>query len=194
MKHLKSWFMAIGIALAGVPSAWAADLPGDASESDLKAQWQSAAWPADIVRLSDRLLRIDPASPAAAGIQEVRERAVVSARLLSSNAVHLHRSAFAADGLPPERRQDLVRAGRGDAEAALRLARFYQHDADGLPSDRYRYLGWMQYAALLGNDKASYEVSVYYRREGEPSMAATYQTRAVALGYVVPTELDNIRK
>jgi len=57
-----------------------------------------------------------------------------------------------------------------------------------------RYEGWLQYAAALGNGIASYELAVFYRRQGQPTPAAQYETRARDLGYTPPTSLDNQRK
>ena len=61
-------------------------------------------------------------------------------------------------------------------------------------ADPNRYEGWLQYAAALGNGIASYELAVYYRRQGQPTPAAQYETRARDLGYRPPTSLDNQRK
>ena len=168
--------------------------PAPAREIELHEQLQSAVWPADIVRLADQLLSMDPAADWVPETKLVRQRAAAAAQLLRSNAVHLQRSAFASRDLPADRQQDLHRAALGDRESALRLARLYQHGSGSVAPDPYRYLGWLQYAALLGNDSASYEVALYYRKEGQPAMAAIYETRAVDMGYVVPAGLDNIRK
>ena len=39
-----------------------------------------------------------------------------------------------------------------------------------------------------------YELAVFYRRQGQPTPAAQYETRARDLGYTPPTSLDNQRK
>lgn len=175
--------------------AAAADLPCDgASTPELRQQLQAATWPADIVRLADCLLDRQPGAASGRETRDLRDRAAASDRLLHSNEVQLQRAAFTATDLPPERQQDLRGAARGDPESALRLARFYERGNDQVPADRYRYLGWLQFASLLGSDAASYEVALYYRREGQPSMAAVYETRAISLGYVPPPALDNVRK
>jgi hypothetical protein len=81
------------------------------------------------------------------------------------------------------------RQGRGGADSPAPPARRRRHRRR--PN---RYEGWLQYAAALGNGIASYELAVYYRRQGQPTPAAQYETRARDLGYRPPTSLDNQRK
>ncbi len=103
--------------------------------------------------------------------------------------MRLYRSAFEAQQqLPPERAADLLKAGRGDKDAAARLGRYYGG------SNHSRYEGWMQYAAALGNGIASYDLALYYRRVDQPLLAAQYEARARELGYTPPPSLDNTRK
>lgn len=116
---------------------------------------------------------------------------------LQRRDVKLLRSAFcdAADdtGLPLA---DVRAAARGDAEAAHRIARHYraQRDQPGRAEALNRYEGWLQYAAALGQETASYELAVHYRRTGQPIYAAVYEARAVERGFIVPVALDNVRK
>lgn len=87
---------------------------------------------------------------------------------------------------------DVVKAGRGDKDAAARVARSW-----GRQSGRWnvgRYEGWMQYAAALGNGIASYELALHYRRADQPLLAAQFEDRARELGYTPPPSLDNSRK
>ena len=66
--------------------------------------------------------------------------------------------------------------------------------AAGMPADPNRYEGWLQYAAMLGNDGASYELALHYRRIGQPVLASKYEARAAELGFVAPRALDHNRK
>jgi TPR repeat protein len=158
------------------------------------ARLQSATWPSDIVQLSDRLLTLNPPAAWAQVAQSLRLRAEAPARVLNSNKAFLQRSAFTASDLSPESAETLRAAALGDPAAAVRLARLYQRNADRVPSDRFRYLGWLQFAALLGDDSAAYELALYFRKDGQPAMAAIYETRAASLGFAAPIALDNIRK
>lgn len=169
-----------------VPEAW--------QHSELRQQCDMATWPADIVRLCDRTLSSEPAATDAPSVAAIRDLAAQTARILGSNAVKLQRGAFHAPELTGNRRLELRQAALGDADAAIRLARLYQHGFASLPADAYRYLGWLQFAAALGSDNAAYELALFYRRTGQPALAAMYETQAVALGYSVPLALDHIRK
>jgi TPR repeat protein len=86
------------------------------------------------------------------------------------------------------------KAARGDKDAAARIARVHLRGDGDIAADANRYEGWLQYAAALGNGIASYELAVYYRRQGQPTPAAQYETRARDLGYTPPLSLDNQRK
>jgi len=94
----------------------------------------------------------------------------------------------------PALAEELRKAARGDKDAAARIARTYATGHGEIERDPNRYEGWLQYAAALGNGIASYELAVYYRRQGQPTPAAQYETRARDLGYRPPTSLDNQRK
>lgn len=163
------------------------------SEDTLRVRLQSAVWPADIVRLSGEYRSRFPQSDFRASADALGYRAAEAMRALESKDVRLFRSAFTT---PPETaslREDLRRAALADSQAALRIAHAHR-DGAGLPADPNRYVGWLQYAANLGNDEASYELAVHYRRNAQIPLASLYEARAVELGYVLPRELDHFRK
>jgi TPR repeat protein len=70
----------------------------------------------------------------------------------------------------------------------------YLHGEQGVTSDLNRYAGWLQYATMLGNRDASYELAVHYRRQDQPVLASLYETRAIEMGYNPPRWLDHVRK
>ncbi|MBX3607865.1 MAG: hypothetical protein KF788_21510 [Piscinibacter sp.] len=159
----------------------------------LQQQVQQALWPADIVAGADQYLARYPQGPFAAQARELRERATAAMRVLGRRDVRLYRSAFLSaedDGA----RAELRRAALGDREAAVRLAHGHQRGESGLTQDFNRYLGWLQYAASLGDERASYELALHYRRDAQPVLAAMYEARAVELGFTLPRDLDHIRK
>jgi len=164
-----------------------------APREDLRQQMHSATWPADIVRIADRLLAVEERDDAIADAWDTRRKAAWTAQLLRSNVMLLQRSAFVAGNAPGER-QDLRQAALGNAEAALRMARRYQPGDNAATGDPHRYVGWLQLASQLGSDNASYELALFFRREGQPSRAAVYETRAAQQGYVAPVALDHVRK
>lgn len=180
----------LGLALAGPVPARAATGDG---EGALREELQQAVWPADIVRLADQYLSHYPGGQAADDASALRARAGVTAVVLKRNDVRLYRSAF-QPAPDPALHEDLRRAALGDAGAAVRLARAHQRGAAGAPQDANRYVGWLQYASMLGDERASYELALHFRREAQPVLAAKYEARAVELGFTPPRDLDHVRK
>jgi hypothetical protein len=160
---------------------------------------EAAVWPGDVAKLAADYLKTHPASALAGSAQVARDGATEAAQILRRNDVRLYRSAFlATPELPPDVATDVGKAGRGDKDAAARLARWYARQPAsggyGGRTDNSRYEGWMQYAAALGNGIASYDLALYYRRLDQPLLAAQYEARARELGYTPPPSLDNTRK
>ena len=205
-----------GAAIAADAAASAADGAAPrAAPADERADWarlQAAVWPADVVRAAGDYLARYPQSPLAGSAVVAREGAGEAAQILARSDVRLFRSAFLppaaaggpADGsayapstptptpAPAAAATDIVKAGRGDKDAAARVARGW-----GRQSGRWnvgRYEGWLQYAAALGNGIASYELALHYRRADQPLLAAQFEDRARELGYTPPPSLDNSRK
>lgn len=204
---------AAAAATPGAAPAAAQSAPPRFADSDEASDWakvQAAVWPADVQRAAADYLARHPNSQLAGSAVVAREGASEAAQILARNDVRLFRSAFqpaaptpaASDGygsapsnapsaaqpVPP----DVVKAGRGDKDAAARVARTW-----GRQSSRWnagRYEGWMQYAAALGNGIASYELALHYRRADQPLLAAQFEDRARELGYTPPPSLDNSRK
>lgn len=193
--------------LAPQPPA-AADAPPAAARfisRDDAADWaqlEAAVWPGDVARLAVDYLRNHPGSRLAGSAQVARDGALEAAAILRRRDVALARSAFvpaaaaapdanaaAATGAPSA---DLLKCGRGDKDAAARIAREYGRGSARW--DRARYEGWLQFASALGNGIASYELALHYRRESQPVLAAQSEARARELGYTPPPSLDNTRK
>jgi hypothetical protein len=114
--------------------------------------------------------------------------------MLQRSDVRLFKSAFAMQpGMDEDQLRDLLRAGRGDKDAAARLGRL-QKAQQRQPNWINRYEGWLQLAAALGNGIASYELALHYRSQDRPLLAAQWESRARELGYTPPPTLDNVRK
>ena len=169
--------------------------PPPARKDDEAVAWarlQALVWPADVAREASAYLAQHPDSQLAGSAQVARDGATEAAAILRRNDVQLYRSAFhlSAD-LAPEMADDIVKAGRGDKDAAGRMGQRLQPSG---ADNQGRYEGWMQYAAALGNGIASYRLALYYRRAAQPQLASQYEALARSLGYTPPPSLDNRRK
>lgn len=188
--HFFTCLAVLTAALALSPGA--AQAAADSDEAALRAAVGSAVWPADIVRAADRYLEHHAASNGAAAVAAERERAAAAWQLVSRQDLRLYRSAFQPPPDQPAQRDELRRAALGDREAVLRLARAHR------PSDEHpaalRYVGWLQYAAALGDERSAYELALHFRRTAQPVLAAQYETQALAMGFQPPPTLDHVRK
>jgi hypothetical protein len=173
-------------AAAAAPSARFASRDEAADWSQLEA----AFWPSEVARLAEDFLSNHARSRLAGSARVAREGAREAAVILRRNDVKLFRSAFQPGGVVAA--DDLLKAGRGDKDAAARLGRAHGRGSKLL--DMGRFEGWMQYAAALGNGIASYELALHYRRVEQPLQAAQFEARARELGYTPPPSLDNSRK
>jgi hypothetical protein len=162
-------------------------------EPALRASLASAVWPADIVRLADQYTQRYPSGPAVAHATDWRTRATEAKKVLARSDVRLHRAAFHPDDADDETAADLRLAALGDREAAVRMARRAQRASDDSTAS-HRYVGWLQYASQLGDQNASYELALFFRRDAQPMLASKYEHLALNLGYQPPAALDNIRK
>jgi hypothetical protein len=162
-------------------------------EPALRQTLASALWPADIVRLADEYARRYPNGPAIASAGAWRASAIEAQRVLARSDVRLHRAAFNPSGADDAAAADLRLAALGDRDAAVRMARrAQQSETDGAAT--HRYIGWLQYASQLGDQNASYELALYFRRDAQPVLASKYEHLALNLGYEPRMALDNIRK
>lgn len=153
----------------------------------LRAAFERALWPSDIVRAADAYLRIQPE---ASDVAAQRAAAAEVVQLLRAKDVLVFRSSFTdAD---PALQRDLRLAALGDSAAAVRLAEASRaHDeAHGTR----RFVGWMQLASMLRDAQASYQLALHFRRTGQPVLAARYEAVANDLGHVPLPALDNMRK
>ncbi|MGQ3053864.1 MAG: caspase family protein [Roseateles sp.] len=170
-------------------------------EAELK-KLEQLAWPAEVVQVADAFLKARPDSPFAPGVQVARDGARAALAALRRNDVRLFRAAFSLnEDMPNEQRQDLLRCGRGDKDAAARMAWRFRGESSGggdgygrASSAQSRYEGWMQFAVALGNGIASYELALHFRKNGQPLLASQFEARARDLGYTPPPDLDNVRK
>ena len=169
--------------------------PRKEDESVAWARLEALVWPADVARAATAYLVDYPDSQLAGSAQVARDGALEAAQILRRNDVRLYRNAFQLGEVPAEVAADIVKAGRGDKDAAARLGQRNSPDSGlyGGVDKTGRYEGWMQYAAALGNGIASYRLALYYRRTDQPQLASQFEALARKLGYTPPPSLDNKR-
>lgn len=112
-----------------------------------------------------------------------------------ASAITLRRSeayAFAETGDPAFQRAYSA-ALSGDRNAALRVARIFEHGSNGVARDERRMLLWLRRASDLQNGAASYRLYLYYLDRGLDREAVRYEKRAVEQGYILPARLDSRR-
>lgn len=161
------------------------------------AALDAALLPREVFNLASEFLKNHPrsrlagsATVARLGAEEARSRLALPEVTLTAAAFDRPANANA------EMLSELAKAGRGDKDAAARIGRtFAPSNLFGMTrADTTRYEGWMRYATALGNGIASYELALFYRRNGQPLFAAQYEARARQLGYTPPPSLDQSRK
>ena len=158
---------------------------------------QSAQWPLDLIRLCQSFLKLYPDSIQARSVMVYLSGAQQALSVLRHKEVKLFKTSFTLpQPLPPQQHEhgntDLVRAARGDKDAAARIARL--HRELGTQQSQLRYVGWLQYAGGLGNGIACYELALYYREVAQPLLAAQAEAQARQLGYSPPRALGHARK
>jgi len=190
---LRRVLIALLTLIAVGPAAVAAPFPPP-PEPALAQELLDARWPADIVAVGERYVASYPQGPYAVTARAELERARNTRRLLERSDIRLYRGDFVARGASPTLYDDVRKAALADKEAAARVGQLYRDGDGGIPAHPDRYVGWMQYAAALGNAAASYELAVYYRKASLPALAAPYEARAEELGFKAPPALDHVRK
>ena len=184
----------LGTAAAFGPAAAVAAPYPPPPEPALAQELLDARWPADIVAVGERYVASYPQGPYAAAARAELERARNTRRLLERSDIRLYRGDFVARGASPTLYDDVRKAALADKDAAARLAQLYRDGEGGITPSIDRYVGWLQYAAALGNGPASYELAVHYRKTSLPALAAPYEARAEELGFKAPPSLDHVRK
>jgi hypothetical protein len=161
-----------------------------------QADWtalQAMVWPPEVASTCEQFLQKYPSGRYVQNARVLMAGARDAAEMLQRRDVRLYRAAFepAADW-SEERRSEVLKAARGDKDAAARIARWYSDADSGV--QRGRYEGWLQYAARLGNGIASYELALYYRKNNQAQQASQFEARAKELGYNPPASLTQQRK
>ena len=73
---------------------------------------------------------------------------------------------------------------RGDSDAMFRVALSYENESADDAEAREAMLGWLTFASLKGNGKASYKLASYYlSTPGGYTQAIRYKNIAESQGY-----------
>lgn len=184
----------LGVSLSAGLAQAQQSRPDEGRETEVRVAALRALWPADLVQATSEYLQHYPRGPWADVARNWQRRATDSVRVLERGDVHLYRGAFQGTGEAAHINDEIREAALGSQAAAVRLAHRYQKGEGGLTADQNRYVGWMQFASVLGSASASYELALHYRKESQPALAAQYEARAVSLGYNPPLALDHVRK
>lgn len=191
----------LAVAVLGSASFWSPSAPSAAERparetqtgaAQMDAQWlelQQALLPEIVIRLGEKFQRDHPhGRHRQAGMKILDDarkvfRAQQEARL-STEALDDPAGDVAYRG-------DLLKALRGDKDAAYRIALMYRQGTHGLAKDPLRSTQWLRVSAELGNGRASWEVANIYNRDGEMAEAARFEAKAVRDGFVIPPRLPN---
>ena len=163
-----------------------------AGAAQMEAQWQElqqALLPEIVIRLGEKFQRDYPHGRHQHAGMKILEDARKAFR--AQQEARLSTEALddpAGDGTY---RGDLLKALRGDKDAAYRIALMYRQGTHGLAKDPLRSTQWLRVSAELGNGRASWEVANIYNRNGEMAEAARFEAKAVRDGFVIPPRLPN---
>lgn len=158
-------------------------------EEDRWVQIRKAIKPREVVRLCEAFLRNFPDGEYTQTAQATLDGARLAAD--SQRAAGLTSDAIDLSLGDADYRDDLVKAMRGDKDAAHRIALMYREGSGGLQANVRRVEIWLKFSAELGNGIASWQLAEYYGSVEMVGEAARYEHRAVELGYRPPPRLSN---
>jgi TPR repeat protein len=163
---------------------------GKVDAAGMEARWQeiqTALRPRHLIALCDEFQRDFPSSPLEPQIKDVQAGA--------RRAMDIQRSAGLSGDLFEDPigdsgyRDNLIRAVRGDKDAAYRIALANWTGTSGVVPSMRRTEQWLRFAAELGNGLASWELAQMYNRVGLVADAARFEKKALDLGYRPPPRL-----
>lgn len=167
--------------------------------SDVNAAREEERWleikrshqPRKILRLCEAFLREFPAGDNTETAQATFDGAKLAVDSLRPASLTADAIDDVAKNTDVEVLDDLLKAVRGDKDAAHRLANLYEAGARGFAASERRTEIWLKFSAELGNGIASWQLAEYYGNTGAVGDAARYERRALELGYRPPPRLSN---
>ena len=165
------------------------------TEEDLFRKLNSSTWPDDVRKNSEALLKSFPTGRYRSEAMVARIGAIKAKQVLAepNNDINLDEIDFKPSAIRDDREyaEDLRRSGRGDKDAAVRIAQRFFSKKDAVQLSRYE--AWLQFAGLLGDGIACDELSRHYNELGMPAEAGKWSSRAKKFGYNAPAQLRTTR-
>ena len=156
----------------------------------LEQRWQviqASLRPARLIRLCEQFEKDFPGSEYD---QQIRVTIAGARQALDSQrSAGLSGDLFEETTGDRNYRDDLIKALRGDKDAAHRIALAYREGKSGMAANLRRTEQWLRFAAELGNGIASWELSEIYNQSGQVGDAARFEKKALDLGYRPPPRL-----
>jgi hypothetical protein len=196
-----SLFIVIAMISAGVACAEKRTRVGGKAQKSVAAttdtagmekRWQEIQTilrPDKLLVASDQFLREFPASPYGPQVR------VIQAGV--RQAIDIQRSAGLSGDLFEDAvgdsayREHVLKAVRGDKDAAYRIALGYKTGTLGVGISPRRREQWLRFSAELGNGVASWELAEIYNNSGLVADAARFEKKALDLGYQPPIRLPS---
>ncbi len=163
---------------------------GKVDSAAMEARWQeiqTTLRPTRLIVVCDEFERDFPSSQFGQQIKAIQAGA--------RQALDIQRSAGLSGDLfedavgDSDYRDNLIKAVRGDKDAAYRIALAYKTGRSGIAASPRRMEQWLRFAAELGNGRASWELAETYNLEGLVADAARFEKKALDLGYQPPPRL-----
>lgn len=156
----------------------------------MERRWQAVQEtlrPARLIRLCQDFERDFPGSEFS---QQIRVAISGAQQALDSQrSARLSGDLFVEGAGDKGYRDDLLKALRGDKDAAHRIAIAYRDGTSGVAANLRRTEQWLRFAAELGNGIASWELSEIYNQSDQVADAARFEKKALDLGYRPPPRL-----
>lgn len=199
----KLWFIVIVMVMVSAGAAFAdtrartgarvqGSVAAPADSSRMEKCWQEIQTilrPDKLLVESDQFLRDFPASPYSSQVKAIQAGA--------RQAMEIQRSTGLSGDLFEDAvgdsayRDKLVKAVRGDKEAAYLIALAYKTGTLGVGASSRRMEQWLRFSAELGSGPGSWELAEIYNRQGLVADAARFEKKALDLGYLPPIRLSN---
>ncbi len=157
---------------------------GEADAAKMEARWQeiqATLRPTRLIVLCDEFERDFPSSQFGPQVKAMQAGARQAMEIQRSAALSgdLFEDAAGDHGY----RDNLIKAVRGDKNAAYQIALAYKKGTSGVIASPRRAEQWLRFSAELGNGRASWELAEIYNRQGLVADAAQFEKRALELGY-----------
>lgn len=156
----------------------------------METRWQELQTilrPDRLLVASDDFLRDFPDSPLGPQVRVVQTgaRQVIDIQRSAGLSGDLFEDAVGDSGY----RENLIKAVRGDKDAAYSIAVAYKEGSSGIAASSRRMEQWLRVSAELGSGVASWKLAEIYNNSGLVADAARFEKKALDFGYQPPIRL-----